>query len=154
MKKYIAIIGFLFVSSYAFAGGTSMPSPIVVPTSSIISSATVAVDGGVTVIVSSPTSGVGPYSTGYYNYITNIHIEMYAAGTLTGGATPNTCTTTNLPNNPTFKFPTASATGTTVVTDMQFANPLQANQASQVTIVCPLATNVMWNVIVGYYQAS
>lgn len=151
--KYLKTILSLFILGFCYskAEASNNPQPVTITPSVIVSS--VSVSGGqAQVLVTSPTT-TSPFSTGYSNYITNIHIEYYAAGTLTGGSTPVTCTTTNLPSGMVLKFPTAEATGTEAVTDMQFANPLQVNSGSQFTLTCPGTASVIWNVEVGYFTA-
>ncbi len=128
------------------------PMPVTLPYATMASSVT-AVAGVATVTISTPAATT--YSTGVQTFITHLHIEMYATGTLTGGATPVTCTTTNIPGNPVFKFQTAEATGTDQIIDLDFATPIQATNAAANTVVsCPSTASVIWNIMVGYFQAS
>lgn len=116
----------------------------------IVSSVTVAGALAVSSATASTSNGFAQF-----NYITNVHIEMYATGTLTGGATPVTCTSSNIPGNPVWKFPTAAATGTVTITDMQFANALKSTTSNTVTsITCPATASVIWNITLGYYQSN
>jgi hypothetical protein len=148
MKKLV--LGLLF-SCVGISHATTTPSPVYLLPSVSISS--VAVSGaGATATVPVP-GGVGVFSTGYFNYITHIHIEMYAVAALTGGVTPVTCTSTNLQGSMAWKFPTAAAIGTTTIVDEDFASPLTSSTAGAVsTVVCPATANVIWNVVVNFTQ--
>ncbi len=149
MKRFILIIAGILAMA-RMPGYCLTPQPVSMGYSLIASSVTAAA-GLATVTISTPVAT--SYSTGLNTYITRIHIEMYAAGTLTGGATPVTCTTTNLPGNPVFKFQTAEATGTDQIIDLPFDIPLQASNSALNTVVsCPATASVIWNIIVGYYQ--
>lgn len=150
MKRFVLIfIGLLALALRVNA--TPLPMPTMLPPSIVTSSFT-ATAGTATVTITTPTS-VGPYSAGQYTYISHIHIEMYAGATLTGGAIPVTCTTTNL-GGTVFKLPSAAATGTVIVLDMPFDNPIQGLQGSNVAISCPGQPSTIWNVIVNYFQGS
>lgn len=151
MKKFLMLIGFLSVSTYAHAGST--PQPIIIPSSIIVSSVTAGAGGTATVTISTP-SAPSTLSAGGYTYISNIHIEMYSTSTLTAVATPVSCTSTGLPTNVTYLFQTAQAAGTEQLLDMQFANPLVSSQATQVTFTCPATSNVKWNLQVAYFQSN
>ncbi len=151
MQKYtktLLVLAVLFVARNAHAGYYNSYSDSL---STIVTSSATASGGQGLVTLSTPTTP-STSSSGYYNYISHIHIEMYAVSTLTGGATPVNCTTTNLPTTPVFKFQTAEATGTEQTLDMDFAYPIQANQGFQVVITCPATSNVIWNMVVTYYQ--
>ncbi len=150
MKRFVLI----FAGILAFArlpGYCLTPQPTTLPPSVSVSSVSTAA-GQASITITTPTS-VGPYSSGQYTYISHIHVEMYATGTLTGGATPVTCTTTNL-QSLALKFPTAAATGTVSVVDMALDNALQGTQGSNVTITCPATASVIWNVVLTYFQGS
>lgn len=149
MKRFILILAAVLLGKMSAHAVT--PQPVALPPSVVTSSFTLA-GGTATVTASTPTS-VGPYSSGYYNYISHIHLEMYATGTLTGGATPVVCTTTNL-NGIKIYLPTAAATGSETVIDMPLDNPMQGTQASQVTLSCPGQPSVIYNLILTYYQGS
>lgn len=151
MKKFL-VLSVLFIASKSQAVMGYSPAPVLVP-NSVVSSSASAVGGQAQVTITTPTN-VGPYSSGYYNYLTNIHIEMFAAATLAVANGPLSCTTVGIGNTPSLGFSTVVASGTVVATDLQFANPLQANQASNVVVTCPATANVRWNVVVGYYQGS
>jgi hypothetical protein len=151
MKKMLPVVGLLFMVSKVWAGGTSTPTPILIPSALNVSSASTS-GAPAQITIATPTS-VGPYSSGYYNYITNVHIEEFAAANLTGLAGPLLCTSTAL-NGVQWGFSTVTSSGVVNTTDVQYANPLQGTQASTVFISCPAATNVKWNINVGYYQGS
>lgn len=86
-------------------------------------------------------------------YITRIQIIQYAAGALTGGATPVTVTTTNIPGTPTFTFPTAQAIGVNYEQNVEPSKDIEAIlDNTAVTIVCPATTSVIWRVNVWYYN--
>lgn len=150
MKRFILILGLLALAK--MPGYCLTPQPVALAFSTSASSVTAAA-GIATVTISTPVATA--YSTGVNTFVTHIHIEMYATGTLTGGATPVTCTTTNLPGNPVFKFQTAEATGTDQIIDLDFASPLMATNSALNTVVsCPSTASVIWNIVVNYYQAS
>ncbi len=151
MKRFILILAGILAFARLPGHATPIPTPTTLPPSVVTSSFTL-VAGTATVTVSTPTS-IGAFSSGYYNYISHIHLEMYATSTLTGGATPVTCTSTNL-GGLTLNLPTAAATGTVYLLDMPFDNAMQATQGSQVIITCPGRPNVIYNLIVAYYQGS
>src|SRR5690349_3800962 len=68
--------------------------------------ATAAAGSAATLTIPAPAAGI-------FNYLQYLQIILYAAAALTGGATPQLVTTTNLPGSPVFTFPTALAIGTT-----------------------------------------
>ncbi len=154
MKKvlsYAVLLGALSLTNKASASPT--PLPVAITPTLTVSSST-AVQTAMNLTVSSPTANVGAYSAGYYSYITHIHLEMYAAGTLTGGATPVVCTTTNLSSALTWRFPTAQATGVQFIVDEQFDNPIQVTQGAQMMISCPATASVIWSGHVAYFQGQ
>lgn len=103
--------------------------------------------------VSSPTATTNLGAANQFNYITDIHIEMYATATVSGGSTPVSCTTTGLPGSPVFLFPTAQAIGTISFYNIDYVSPLRATTAGNaVTITCPATTSILWNGVVNYYQ--
>lgn len=150
MKKILFVLAVLFLTSKGYSA--PIPLPIVIQPSISVSSVSIA-GAQAQILIATPTAQ-SANSTGYYNYLTSIRIEYYATSTLTGGATPITCVSTNLPGNPVFKFPSAEATGTEAVTDLQFANPLQATQASQITITCPGTASTLWNMTATYFVSN
>lgn len=150
MKRFIMLLAVLLTCKFAQAA-TSTVQPFVLPAVVSVSSISLT-SSAATVTISTPT-GIGAYSTGYYNYLSHVRIEMYAASALTGGATPTTCTTTGL-QSLAFKMPTALAVGALYIVDLPLDNPLQAAQASNVVISCPATTNVIWNIVGTYYQGQ
>src|SRR4051812_6094149 len=114
MKKMLFVLSVLFVSSIK---GYCAPIPLPIVIQPSISVSSVSISGAQAQILIATPTAQSANSTGNYNYLTSLRIEYYAAATLTGGATPITFTSTNLPGNPVFKFPSAEATGTEAVTD-------------------------------------
>lgn len=152
MKKFVIQLGFLFISSLCYAGSTIQP--VIVPPSVNISSVSCNACGAQISIASS--TNVGPFSSGSYTYLTNVHLEMYASQTQMGpgGAKPVLCTSTGLPNTPEWFFPVVVTSGTVTTMDTQYANPLQGTQATAVVITCPGTNGATWNMNVGYYQGQ
>lgn len=155
MKRFIAvfagIVGLVALSPKLGVCGTLVD--VRTPTTITVSSVTAAA-GIATVTISSPSLTSPTYGTGPLTYIAHVRIEMYATATLTGGATPVTCTSTNL-NSRVWKFPTAAATGTTTVFDEDYSYAVQApNSAISTVISCPSTASVIWNVSVSYYYGS
>lgn len=151
MKKYLMILAGILVYG-AKAEAQPLPLPVVIPSIITVSSFTAASGTTATVTISSPVATT--YSTGLNTYVTNVHIEMYPTATLVGAAGPVKCTSTNL-NSVAWSFNTNISSGTVQVMDMQFANPIIAPNAAINTVVsCPGTTSIIWNVIVGYFQAS
>lgn len=148
MKKLFFVFG-LLIGFCSLSHANNLVQAVNVPYTVNVTSASAGANGSVTVTITTPTA-TSPFSTGYYNYITNIHIEMYATGTLTGGSSPVKCTTTNL-GGLQYLFQTAEATGTEQVYDVQYANPLQSTQAAQTVITCPATASVLWNINVAYF---
>jgi hypothetical protein len=153
MKKILMLGMLLCGPNWAFAVNNGQDSAIIPP---VVLVSSFGLSGTlVSVTVSTPVAK-SAYSAGEYNYITNIHIEAFYGGGI--GGVPGTsfqCTTTNLPGSPSFRFPPMITTGTVTTVDMQFANPLRATQASQVTVVCPGSpTSLLWNIIVAYFQSN
>ncbi len=100
------------------------------------------------------TATLAAAGAGNFHYITAIRVVAYATAARTGGATPTTVTTTNLPGNPAFTFPSAQAIGTTAEQTNEFARPLKSSAANTATtIVCPSTTSVRWRATV-FYQAG
>lgn len=118
-----------------------------------VSSTTATGFQAVTVIASTPTSVTYTGSADNYNYITDIHIEAYSTGTVVGVQAPIVCTTTNLPGNPTFNFPTSLSTGTVNFYNIDYVFPLRSSVVgTQTTVTCPATHDVIWNIILNYYQ--
>lgn len=105
---------------------------------------------GVAVTATLPAAGAG-----LYHYITGIDMELYAAAARTGGATPVSVTSTNLPGSPAWNFPTAQAIGVVDRFDIPIAAPIKASAANTATtIVAPIATTGIWRINVSYYTAT
>lgn len=92
---------------------------------------------------------------GLRQYVTFIEITRFASALLTAAAAPVVVTTTNLPGALAFSLPAeAAAQGTQVVMREDFAYPVAASaQNTAVTVVCPVATGVIWRATIGYYNA-
>jgi hypothetical protein len=116
-------------------------------TTSIVT-ATGAAGAGVTLTLPSPGAGLR-------QYLTYLSINRFASALLTAAAAPVVVTTTNLPGALAFSFPAdAAAQGTMYPWREDFAYPLAASaQGTAVTIVCPVATGVIWRASAGYYVA-
>lgn len=152
MKKLLFVLS-VMATYTPFCLATPLPTPVVLPFSVIIASASTIANTQAQVTMSSPTNS-GAYSTGYYNYISNVHIDASYTGGTVGATLPLSCTTTNVSGSPSFKFPPALSTGTLQALDTKFLFPVQStNSASQTSITCPATANVMWNIIVGYFAA-
>lgn len=147
MKKLLFVLSLTLVTTKVHAAYN--PWSVAVAPSVTISSTSAAAAGALVTITTAPNSG--PFSTGLNTYLSHIHIEYYATGTLTGGATPVVCTTTNLPGNPSFKFPTAEATGVELIEDMDFSNPIQTTSPGNITISCPGTASTLWNIVATYF---
>lgn len=84
------------------------------------------------------------------HYVTNIKIYKFATTTLTAGTTPITCTTTNF-HSMTFPFPNdAQVQGTIEENKGNFTDALGAPTITDMTIVCPATTDVIWTITVIY----
>lgn len=154
MKRFIGLLLGLIALSITKADAviTSKGALVTSELSVITVSSTTAGAGGIGLVVTSTPTAATVYSSGQYVYVTHIHIEMYATSTLTGGATPVTCTSVNISGTPKWLFPTAQATGVSYVIDEDFSNPLQSITANNaININCPATTNVLWNAFVSYY---
>ena len=150
MKKLFVIISLIFCYRSAYAGSTMQP--VLIPPAVNISSVSAQTGGQAQVLITTPTSS-GAYSSGYFTYLTDVHIEMYPTSTLVGAGGPVYCTSAGIGGTPEWGFSTNASSGTVVITDVQYANPLQATQATNVTITCPATSNVKWNMNVSYYSA-
>lgn len=88
---------------------------------------------------------------GLFQYVDSVEITLYNSAARTGGATPVTVTSTNLPGNPTWLFPSAGAIGTRETYSLIAEAPVKASAANTaVTIVCPAVTGGIWNVKAFY----
>jgi hypothetical protein len=86
-------------------------------------------------------------------YVTYLSINRFAAALLTAAATPVIVTSTNLPGTLPFSIPAeAAAQGSIDRWREDFAYPIAAAaQATAVTFVAPVTTNVIWRLTAGYY---
>jgi hypothetical protein len=129
-------------------GNTANTTPWLVSESAAILAVTAVGASGAAVTLTLPAVA------SQFHYITHIEILKYAVGALTGGATPVTVTTTNLPGTPAFTFETAGAIGTIVRTLYEPTKSLRSSTVNTATtIVCPATTNVIWRVNVWYLAA-
>jgi len=105
---------------------------------------------GQAVTATLPAAGAG-----LYHYITKLSVVRYATAAITGSATPQVVTTTNMAGTLSFTMPTAAAIGTTTERNEDFQTaPLRAAAANTATtIVAPATTNVIWRINVVYYTA-
>lgn len=146
MKKLLFVLGLTILASKAQAQNLDVwgNQGVTVPSAVIVSSA------GLGAIASSATA-----TSGMYNMLTNIHIEEYSTGTVAGAANPYICISSNIPSTPTFSFPSALAVGTSIVLDMQFANPLKSVTANNITsVTCNSSAGIRWNVILGSFPSN
>ncbi len=106
---------------------------------------------GAAVTLTLPAAG-----TGLFHYITQVRIEMYNTAARTGGATPVTVTSTNLPGTPAWTFPSAGAVGTIIEQEQLLAGNALRSSAANVptTIVGPATTSVIWRLLVFYYTGT
>lgn len=115
--------------------------PIVTQGVSVTASAGVGVSTGAAV------------TAGLTNYVTYVEIEMYAAGLRLGLAGPVTCTSSNLPGNPSFTMDTAQSLGVVIARPYMFQSPLKSIDPSQPTTVsCPSTAGLIWRINMFYYQ--
>lgn len=150
MKKLLLISSILLVSGYVHA--SNVVQNIFIPTAVGVSSAPAVSGASALVTISTPPAP--GQSTGWSNYITNIHIEEVATGGIASASTPVTCTSTNMSGNPAWNFPPAITTGTLTVMDFQYANPLTPVTAqANTTLTCPATSKIQWNINVNYFQA-
>lgn len=109
--------------------------------------ATAAAGAAATLTIPAPAAGV-------FNYLAYLQIILYAAAALTGGATPQLVTTTNLPGNPVFTFPTALAIGQVAEQKFEGLGSIKATNAAQtITIVSPALANAIYRINAAYFQA-
>lgn len=94
-----------------------------------------------------------PASAGLFHYISSIRIDKFASALLTVGATPIIVTTTNLNGARQYSIDaSAQAQGTIVPIKDNMIPLLKSSTAgTATTIVCPVATGVIWRVTVDYY---
>lgn len=92
-----------------------------------------------------------PAVAGQFHYIDTIEITLYATTAGTGGATPSTVTSTNLPGNTAWTFPSGRAIGTNYNYVLSANSPIRSGAAgTATTIVCPATTGALWRVNVFY----
>lgn len=152
MKKILLSLGIMFLTKGLWA--TTTPSPTYTQPSVLVSSYAALANIPVTITISSPTGG-GAYSTGYTNYISELHIVAYATGTVLGLSTPTVCTMSGFPSG-TVSLPfgtTYASVGTVVSKDYTIQNPFAATPGSQVVITCPALAGVIWDMFAGYFVA-
>lgn len=97
-----------------------------------------------------------PAVVGLNHYITRIRISKYVAANLTPAANPIIVTTTNIQGTPSFDFKTLGSLGDSEVVDLDFtSNPLKSSvTGTTTTIVCPVATGVIWKVQAYWYVGN
>jgi hypothetical protein len=105
---------------------------------------------GAAVTLTLPAPGAG-----LRQYVTYLSINKFAAALLVAAAAPVTVTTTNLPGTLAFSFPAdAAAQGTIDRWREDFAYAIAASaQNTNVTIVAPITTSVIWRITAGYFIA-
>lgn len=147
MKKVLFIIS-LFIGSYSYASNT--PQVIILPSQVIISSYGAVGGSTMTITIASPTTS-GAYSSGYSNYLSELHIDEFATANLNGQASPYQCTITGI-NTTTLiiPMPTNASAGIVSRLDLTIEHPIQAPAGNQIVISCPGVANVIWNIWAGY----
>lgn len=96
-----------------------------------------------------------PAVAGQFHYITKIDVECYASAARVGAAAPTIVTTTNLPGNPSWNFPTAQVIGSIDRNPEDSPAPFRSAVANTATtIVGPATANVIWKINVFYYTAA
>lgn len=90
---------------------------------------------------------------GLRQYLTSVQVVMYSTAARTGNATPVLVTPTNLPAL-TLTFPSAGAVGTITEQKFEWPKGLKATNANtNVTVVGPATTNVIWRMNATYFIA-
>ena len=124
----------------ALPAGTNTIGFVIEAPSTLGVNSTGAAAAAVTLTLPAPGAGL-------YQYVDSIEITLYNSAARTGGATPVTVTSTNLPGTPTWLFPSAGAIGTRETYSLITDAPVRASTANTaVTIVCPAVTGGIWNV--------
>lgn len=110
---------------------------------------TAAAGSGVTLTLAAPGAGM-------FHYIDWIRIEHFAAALLVAAAAPVIVTTTNIPGTPSFNFRADAAAQGTLTEKLISCNmPIRSSVANTATtIVCPVATNVLWRVSASWRIGS
>jgi hypothetical protein len=118
------------------------------PVTNSIGTITAAAGAAATLTLAAPGAGLR-------HYLTYLVIERHASALLTAGATPVIVTTTNLPGTLAFSIPAdAAAQGTVNEKRREFPMPVASvAQNTATTIVCPVATAVIWRIEAGFYVA-
>lgn len=128
----------------ALPAGTNTIGFVIEAPSTLGVNSTGAAAAAVTLTLPAPGAGL-------FQYVDSIEITLYNSAARTGGATPVTVTSTNLPGNPTWLFPSAGAIGTLDTYSLIAEAPVKASTANTaVTIVCPAVTGGIWNVKAFY----
>ena len=94
-----------------------------------------------------------PAVAGLRHYIDRIDVTRSATAALTAAAAPVLVTTTNIPGLPVLTFGSdAAATGVDKEVSLDFGASGMAASAAGVatTVVCPIASNVIWRINVAY----
>jgi hypothetical protein len=124
----------------ALPAGTNTIGFVIEAPSTLGVNSTGAAAAAVTLTLPAPGAGL-------FQYVDSVEITLYSSAARTGGATPVTVTSTNLPGNPTWLFPSAGAIGTRDTYSLITDAPVRASTANTaVTIVCPAVTGGIWNV--------
>lgn len=93
-----------------------------------------------------PSAGAG-----LYQFIGLLSITAYCTADNAGSATPVIATTTNLPSNPKFYFPTARAIGQSIAAQFSNTARMRSNTAATATtIVMPATPGVIWSAMASY----
>lgn len=152
MKKLLLSLSFVLGFNGVSHAGVQSVLAVITP-SVVISSASAAANTQAQILITTGTTN-SPFSAGLYNYVSHIHIEMYPTATLVGAGGPVYCTSVGLSGNPKFGFSTNITSGTMVVTDVPYDNPIQGAQAANTTITCPATTSIIWNMSANYFQTQ
>jgi hypothetical protein len=124
----------------ALPAGTNTIGFVIEAPSTLGVNSTGAAAAAVTLTLPAPGAGL-------FQYVDSVEITLYNSAARTGGATPVTVTSTNLPGTPTWLFPSAGAIGTRETYSLITDAPVRASTANTaVTIVCPAVTGGIWNV--------
>jgi len=154
MKRFTLVftgmMGLLAISKLpVYAGGPIQAN--IGPSVVTVSSVSLNGNSQAQITLSTPTAG--QYSTGNFNYITNIYVVAYATGTTVAQATPATCTTTNLQSLK-LTFPTVLTAGTATSLNLPFTQPLASSGTGYTQITCPATGGVLWNMVVSYFTGA
>jgi hypothetical protein len=106
-----------------------------------------------TAAVSTAVTATLPAVTGLRHYIDRIDVTRSASTALTANAAPVLVTTTNIPGLPSLTFGSnAAAIGDDKTVALDFGASGMAASAAGVatTVVCPVATGVIWRINVAY----